>query len=89
MGTLLVAHMFLFCYERVFMLSPPDNNQADVVEAFNSSPRLVVRHSNSGLLLGNLPTCIVLLPTLAQFSHAVCQVVHVSLKSPYSVLSIN
>ena len=25
-----------------------------------------------------LPTCIVLLPTLAQFSHAVCQVVHVS-----------
>ena len=29
----------LFCYERDFMLSLPDNNQADVVEAFNSTSR--------------------------------------------------
>ena len=29
----------LFCYERDFMLSLPDNNQADVIEAFNSISR--------------------------------------------------
>ena len=33
----LVAVSFLFCYERGFMLSLSDNNQADVVEAFNST----------------------------------------------------
>ena len=32
-----------------------------------------------------LPISIVMLPTVAQFSHAVCQVVHVSPKSPDSV----
>ena len=35
----LVADLFLFCYEKVFMLSISDNNQADVVEAFNSTSR--------------------------------------------------
>ena len=35
----LVADFFLFCYERDFMLSLCDKNQADVVEAFNSSSR--------------------------------------------------
>ena len=30
-----VADLFLFCYERDFMLSLSDNKQADVVEAFN------------------------------------------------------
>ena len=35
----LVADLFLLCYERVFMLSLSDNNQADVVEAINSSSR--------------------------------------------------
>ena len=29
----------LFCYKRDFMLSLYDNNQADVIEAFNSSSR--------------------------------------------------
>ena len=29
----------LFCYERGFMLSLSGNNQADVVEAFNSTPK--------------------------------------------------
>ena len=33
----LVAVLFLFCYEGGFMLSLSDNNQADVVEAFNST----------------------------------------------------
>ena len=32
----LVADLFLFCYERDFMLSLSDNKKANVVEAFNS-----------------------------------------------------
>ena len=35
----LVADLFLFCYERDFMLSPSDNNQTDIIEAFNSTSR--------------------------------------------------
>ena len=33
----LVASLFLFCYERDFMLSLSDNNQADIIETFNST----------------------------------------------------
>ena len=33
----LVADLFFICYERDFMLSLSDNNQADVVEVFNST----------------------------------------------------
>ena len=36
---LLVAELFLFRYERYFMLSLSDNNQADVIEAFISTSR--------------------------------------------------
>ena len=35
----LVADLFLFCYERDFMLCLSDNNQPDVVEVFNSTSR--------------------------------------------------
>ena len=35
----LVADLFLFCYERGFMLSLSDNNQTDIIEAFNSTSR--------------------------------------------------
>ena len=35
----LVAELFLFCYERDFMLSLSDNNQPDIIEAFNSTSR--------------------------------------------------
>ena len=35
----LVADLFLFCYERDFMLSLSDNNQTDSIEAFNSTSR--------------------------------------------------
>ena len=35
----LVADLFFFCYERDFMLSLSDNNQADIIEAFNSTSR--------------------------------------------------
>ena len=48
MGTncaLLVAVLFLFCYERDFMFSLSDNNKTDIIEAFDSTSRY----------LGNLP----------------------------------
>ena len=35
----LVADLFLFCYERDFMLSLSDNNQTVIIEAFNSTSR--------------------------------------------------
>ena len=35
----LVADLFLFCYERDFILSLSDNNQSEVIEAFNSISR--------------------------------------------------
>ena len=35
----LVADKFLFCYETDFMLSLSDNNQTDIIEAFNSTSR--------------------------------------------------
>ena len=35
----LVADLFLFCYERDFMLSLSQDNQSGVIEAFNSTSR--------------------------------------------------
>ena len=35
----LVAVLSLFSYERDFMLSLSDNNQTDIIEAFNSTSR--------------------------------------------------
>ena len=35
----LVADLFLFCYDRDFMKSLSDDNQADIIEAFNSTSR--------------------------------------------------
>ena len=35
----LVADLFLFCYERDFMLSLSEDNQSDIIEAFNSTSR--------------------------------------------------
>ena len=35
----LVADLFLFCYERGFMKSLSRENQADIIEAFNSTSR--------------------------------------------------
>ena len=37
----LVADLFLFCYERDFMLSLSEDNQSDVIEAFNSTSRFL------------------------------------------------
>ena len=35
----MVADLFLFCYERDFMMSLSDDNQADVIDAFNTTDR--------------------------------------------------
>ena len=35
----LFAELFLFCYERNFMMSLSDDKQADVIDAFNTSSR--------------------------------------------------
>ena len=35
----LVADLFLFCYERGFMMSLSDDTQADVIDAFNTTSR--------------------------------------------------
>ena len=37
--TLLVANLFLFCYERDFMMSLSDDKQADVIDTFNTTSR--------------------------------------------------
>ena len=34
-----VADLFLFCYERDFMLSLSEDNQSDIIDAFNSTSR--------------------------------------------------
>ena len=39
----LVAYMFLFCHERDFMSSLSDDNQSDIMEAFNSNKNTKVR----------------------------------------------
>ena len=35
----LVADLFLFCYERDFMMSLTDDKQTDIIDAFNTTPR--------------------------------------------------
>ena len=35
----LVADLFLFCYERNFILFLLEDTQSDVIEAFNRTPR--------------------------------------------------
>ena len=48
-STALVADLFLFCYEKDFMLSLSDDNQSDVIEAFNS----ISRYLDDLLSIGN------------------------------------
>ena len=57
----LVADLFLFCYERDFMLSLSDNNQTDIIEAFNSTSRylddfLNIDNPYFEQMVGQIPT---------------------------------
>ena len=42
----LVANLFLFCYERDFIMSLSDDKQAKVIDAFNNTSRYLddVKH---------------------------------------------
>ena len=42
----LFADLFLFCYERDFMMSLSDDKQADIVDAFNTTSRYLDDISN-------------------------------------------
>ena len=42
----LIADLFLFCYERDFMMSLSDDKQADVIDAFNTTSRYLDDISN-------------------------------------------
>ena len=56
MGTncaLLVADLFLFCYERDFMTSLTDDKQADIIDAFNT----ITRHLDDILNINNVYVC--------------------------------
>ena len=35
----LAADLFLFCYEKDFMMSLSDDKQADIIDAFNTTSR--------------------------------------------------
>ena len=37
--TFLAADLFMFCYERDLMMYLLDNNQADIIDVFNTSSR--------------------------------------------------
>ena len=41
---------FLFWYERNFMLSLSDNNQSEVIEAFNSTSRYMHKETKSATM---------------------------------------
>ena len=50
MGTIcapLVADLFLFCYERAFMMSLSDDKQSDVIDAFNTTSRYLDDNLNT------------------------------------------
>ena len=49
----LVAVFFLFCYEIDFILSMSDNNQTDIIEAFNSTSRYLDDLLNIVILILN------------------------------------
>ena len=42
----LVADLFLFCYERDFFMSLSDDEQADIIDVFNTTSRYLGDISN-------------------------------------------
>ena len=52
----LVADLFLFCYERDFMMSLSDDKQAEVIDAFNTTSRYLDDILNKGIEFINLPS---------------------------------
>ena len=50
----LVADLFLFCYERDFMMSLSDDKQADVIDAFNNTSRYLDDILNINVYFDNI-----------------------------------
>ena len=50
----LVADLFLFCYERDFMMSVSDDKQADVIDAFNTASRYLDNILNNNVYSDNM-----------------------------------
>ena len=50
----LVADLFLFCYERDFMMSLSDDKQADVIDAFSTTSRYLVDILNINVYFDNM-----------------------------------
>ena len=50
----LVADLFLFCYERDFMMSLSDDKQADVIDAFNTTSRYLDDILNINVYFDNM-----------------------------------
>ena len=56
---LLVADLFLFCYERCFMLSLLEDNQTGVIETFNSTSRYLDHLLNiNSIFFDSIVNCI-------------------------------
>ena len=50
----LVADLFLFCYERDFMMSLSDDKQADVIDALNTTSRYLEDILNINVYFDNI-----------------------------------
>ena len=50
----LVADLFLFCYERDFMMALSDNKQTDVIDAFNTTSRYLDDILNINYVFDNM-----------------------------------
>ena len=50
----LVADLFLFCYEKDFMMSLSDDKQADVIDAFNTTSRYSVDILENNVYFDNM-----------------------------------
>ena len=50
----LVADLFLFCYERGFMMSLSDDKQVDIIDAFNTTSRYLYDFTNVNVYFYNM-----------------------------------
>ena len=86
----LVADSFLFCYERYFKLSLSDNNQADVVEAFNIFNNSTSRYLDDLLNIDNpyyAQTVSQIYPTELQLNKANPPVLNLELSITNGIVS--
>ena len=60
----LVADLFLFCYERDFMMSLSDDKQADIIDAFNTTSRYLDDILNINNVYFNTMVCQIYLSEL-------------------------